>query len=205
MKNHIQEITSLEQLDECLAACRATPASEVMNGGSFYKLKCQEFNYPNGTRQRREYVDKRPSTIVVPENHYGNFIMVIQPTALVKEGSLIEFPAGYAEADEDDKTVAICELLEETGLTTEPQYITDLGSHYQEPELIRQPVNAYLAECCCTRCFESKPDDGEYIELYEVSKSMFMQMLRTGYIKDANTYFAGIQALIKLPFLGWRC
>lgn len=202
MKNRIQEITSLKQLDECLAACRPTPASEIMDGGSFYKLKCQEFNYPNGTRQRREYVDKRPATIVVPEDHDGNFVMVIQPTALVKEGSLIEFPSGYAEAGEDDKATGIRELLEETGLTTNPKHITDLGSHYQDPGLIRQSVHAYLAEYCVQH-HKPKPDGGEYIKLYKVSKSMFMQMLQGGYIKDANTYIAGIQALFHLQRLEW--
>lgn len=202
MKNRIQEITSLKQLDECLAACRATPASEIMDGGSFYKLKCQDFYYPNGARQRREYVDKRPATIVVPEDYDGNFIMVIQPTALVEEGSLIEFPAGYAETGEDDKTTGIRELLEETGLMTDPKHISDLGCHYQDPGLIRQHVHTYLAEYCAQR-LEPKPDGGEYIKLYKVSKSMFMQMLQGGYIKDANTYIAGIQALFHLQRLEW--
>lgn len=69
------------------------PVSEVMDGGGFYKLKCRDFKYPDGIVRRREYVDKSPATVVVPEDAFGNFIMVVQPTALVEEGALIEFPA----------------------------------------------------------------------------------------------------------------
>lgn len=196
----IEEITTFEQLDECLKACKVTPASEISDGGSFYKLKHRDFHYPNGTIQRREYVDKRSATVVVPEDPEGRFIMVIQPTALVEEGSLIEFPAGYAEAGEDDMATGIREMLEETGLTTEPEYITDLGCHYQDPGLVPQPVHAYLAEYCMR---QRKPelDEGEYIKLYKVSKAMFLRMLHGGYIKDANTYIAGIQAMFQLHCL----
>lgn len=197
----IPEITSFEQLDKYLAACKVTPASEIADGGSFYKLKNCHFNYPNGTVQKREYVDKRPATIVVPEDSDGNFIMVIQPTALTEEGSLIEFPAGYAEADdEDSKATGIREMLEETGLSTEVRHVTDLGRHYQDPGLIRQPVHAYLAEYCVQHR-KPRPDKGEYIDLYKVSKAFFLRMLHMGYIKDANTYIAGIQALFHLKRL----
>lgn len=196
----IEEVVSFEQLDECLNACRATPAGEIMDGGSFYKLKHRDFHYPNGTIQRREYVEKRAATVVVPEDPDGKFIMVIQPTALVEEGSLIEFPAGYAEVGEDDMTTGIREMLEETGLTTELKHITDLGCHYQDPGLIRQPVHAYLAEYCVQQ-YRPMLDKGEYIKLYKVNKVMFLQMLHRGYIKDANTYIAGIKAMFQLGCL----
>lgn len=197
----IPEITSIEQLDRCLAACRVIPTGEATDGGGFYKLKACSFSYPDGTVQRREYVDKRPATIVVPEDPDGNLIMVIQPTALTQEGSLIEFPAGYAAAsDKDDMATGIREMLEETGLTTEPEHVTDLGCHYQDPGLIRQPVHAYLAEYCVQH-YKPRPDKNEYIKLYKVRKSFFLHMLHVGYIKDANTYIAGIQALFRLGCL----
>lgn len=198
----IEEITSLEQLDQLLAACKVSPVGGVTPGGGFYKLKCQKFRYPDGKIQYREYVDKRPATIVVPEDPDGKLIMVIQPAALVEEGSLIEFPAGYAEAGEDDITTGIRELLEETGLTTQISNITDLEYHYQDPGLIRQPVHAYLAEYC-EQVQAPTLDSGEYIKLYKVSKSMFMRMLHAGYIKDDNTYIAAIQALFQLEYLKW--
>ncbi len=196
----IESITSLRHLNQLLADCKATPVGEVMPGGGFYRLRCQEFRYPDGKIQRREYVDKRPATMVVPEDSEGNLIMVIQPTALVAEGSLIEFPAGYAEEGEDDLATGIRELLEETGLTTDPVNITKLGPHYQDPGLIRQPVTVYLAEYC-EQIQEPKPDHGEYIKLYKVSKPLFMKMLRSGYLQNANTYIAAVQALFHLQIL----
>lgn len=137
---------------------------------------------------------------MVPEDPDGNFIMVIQPAGLTSERSLIEFPAGYVKPHEDSKTTGIREMLEETGLTTSLKHITYLGNHYQDPGSIRQPVHAYLAEYYIQH-HRPKPDDGEYIQLYKVSKLMFFNMLRHGYIKDANTFIAGILALFQLGIL----
>lgn len=196
----IQEITSLEQLDNYLGTCKAIPIGVPTDGNGFYKLMCQTFKYPNGGIKPREYIDKNPATIMVPEDPDGNFIMVIQPAGLTSERSLIEFPAGYVKPHEDSKTTGIREMLEETGLTTSLKHITYLGNHYQDPGSIRQPVHAYLAEYCIQH-HRPKPDDGEYIQLYKVSKLMFFNMLRHGYIKDANTFIAGILALFQLGIL----
>ncbi len=87
----IQEITSLEQLDNYLGTCKAIPIGVPTDGNGFYKLMCQTFKYPNGGIKPREYIDKNPATIMVPEDPDGNFIMVIQPAGLTSERSLIEF------------------------------------------------------------------------------------------------------------------
>ena len=61
----------------------------------------------------------------------------------------------------------------------------------------------------CSNFFEVTPD---FIDLlrksiilslppYKVSKLMFFNMLRHGYIKDANTFIAGILALFQLGIL----
>ena len=196
----IQEITSLEQLDNYLGTCKAIPIGVPTDGNGFYKLMCQTFKYPNGGIKPREYIDKNPATIMVPEDPDGNFIMVIQPAGLTSERSLIEFPAGYAKPHEDSKTTGIREMLEETGLMTDLANITYLGYHYQDPGAIRQPVHAYLAEYC-NQHYQPKPDGGEYIQLCRVSKVMFLSMLHRGCIKDANTFIAGILALFQLGIL----
>lgn len=201
MYEPIKAITSLEQLDKCLAACCAVASSEIMSGRGFYQVQGRYFKYPNGTRQWREWVDKRPATVVVPEDPDGNFVMVIQPTGVPEDvKAMVQFPSGYAERGEDAKTTGIREMLEETGLSASSENITDLGAHHQDPGLIAKPVHVYLAEYCVQH-YRPKLDQGEYIQLYKVSKSMFMQMLLGGYIKDANTYIASIKALFHLDRL----
>ena len=196
----IKEIKTIRELDNYLSVCRAIPIDTPTDGRGFYKPKRQLFKYPNGSTQTREYIDKKPANILVTEYPDGNLIMIIQPTGLAEEGSLIEFPAGYSEPGEDSKTTGIREMLKKTGLTTDPENITDLGYHYQDPGSIRQPVHAYLAEYCVQH-HRPKPDRGEYIQMYKVSKVMFFKMLHRGYIKDANTFIAGIQALFQLGIL----
>jgi len=190
----IPEITSLSQLRELLNSCKATPASEVMPGGNFYKLRACDFRYPDGTIQRREYVDKRPASVVVPIDPNNKLIMVVQPTALVEEGALIEFPAGYAEPDEGGKATGIRELLEETGLRSD--HISYLRRHYQDPGLIRQPVKVYMAEYC-EQVQNPKPDRGEYIKLCKVDHAMLMEMLQSGYLADANTIIAAMKVHLR--------
>lgn len=198
----IEEITNLRQLDQLLDSCRAIPTGEPISARGFYSLKGQKFLYPDGKTQYREYIEKRAATVVVPEDPDGKLIMVIQPVGLAKEGSLIEFPAGYAEAGEDGMATGVREMLEETGLATAPENITDLGCHYQDPGLVPQPVHAYLAEDC-EQIRAPQLDEGEYIQLYKVRKALLFEMLRAGYIKDSNTYFAAIQALFGLGILSY--
>lgn len=180
-------IDSKEELQTWLNYYKAKPYSDVRDGGNFYKVKAQEFLYPDGSIQPREYIDKKKASVVVPITDEGNVVFVLQPIALSEEGSLIEFPAGYWELNENGIEAGTRELAEETGYV--PKEIIYLGSHYQDPGSIRQKVEVFLA-FGCKRLNEQKLDKGEFIKYIEVPYELAIELMDDGYLKDANTYLA---------------
>jgi len=181
------KINTKEELDELLEYCKAIPYSQIKEGGNFYKIKSQSFIYPDGQIQSREYLDKRKASVVVPITEEGNLVFVIQPIALSEEGSLIEFPAGYFEFDENGIEAGIRELEEETGYA--PEQIVYLGSHYQDPGSIRQCIETYLA-LNCKKVNEQNLDKGEFIIYVEIPYEFAVELMDLGYLKDANSYIA---------------
>ena len=180
-------INSKEELNKLLNYCKSTPHSLPKEGGIFYKIKSQEFRFPDNSIQTREYIDKKKASIVVPITDEGNLIFIIQPIALSTEGALIEFPAGYWEFNENGIEAGIRELSEETGYV--PEEIIYLGNHYQDPGSIRQTVDTFLA-LGCQKLNNQKFDKGEFIIQIEVPYNLALQLMDEGYLKDANTFIA---------------
>ncbi len=180
-------IHTKEELPILLDYCKATPYSDAKPGGDFYKIKSQTFCFPDGTIQTREYIDKRKASVVIPITEDKNVVFVIQPIALSEEGSLIEFPAGYWELNEDGLQAGKRELSEETGYV--PEKILYLGSHYQDPGSIKQKVDVYLA-LNCKKLHKQKLDKGEFIKYVEIPYDLALELMDEGYLKDANSYIA---------------
>ena len=180
-------IRTIDELESIINNCKAVPCSEPLEGGNFYKVKSQLFLFPNGTKQFREYLDKKRSSVVVPITDEGNVVMIIQPIALSEEGSLIEFPAGYFELNEIGHEAGIRELSEETGYV--PENIIYLGSHYQDPGSIRQKVDSFLA-IGCKKLKTQNLDKGEYVKCIEVPYEFVDEIIDRGYLMDANSYIA---------------
>lgn len=174
-------------INELLTKCKAVPLSEPVNGGKFYQVMSQNFRLPSGEIITREFIQKKPSAVVVPVTTDGNIVCVIQPISLSKEGSLIEVPAGYAEDDEKIAQTAMRELVEETGYV--PEEIKYLGKHYQDPGSIKETVNVFIA-LGCVKTHKQKLDQDEFIITLEISKDEIKALMDSNEIKDANTFIA---------------
>lgn len=181
------KVNSIEEVQQLLSRCKVVPYTEVKDGGSFYKVKAQSFKFPDGSIQTREFLNKKRSSIVIPVTDEGDFIGIIQPIALSEEGSLLEFPAGYWELNENGLEAGIRELSEETGYA--PEKIIYLGSHYQDPGSIRQKVDCYLA-LGCTKVTDQHLDKGEYIKQIVIPYNLVTELLDEGYFMDANSFIA---------------
>lgn len=175
------------KLDELLENNKVVPYSEVVDGGKFYKIKSQSFIFPDGSIQTREFIDKKRASVVVPITEDGNILVIVQPIALSEEGSLVEFPAGYWEFNEDGESAGIRELSEETGYV--PNNIIYLGSHYQDPGSIKTKVDTYLATGC-KKIQKQNLDNGEYIKYIEIPYDDAVELLNDGYFLDSNSFIA---------------
>lgn len=139
-------VETKEEIDSILNHCRARRVSSTRPGSGFYTLMEQDFLYPDGNLQTREYVYNRRASVVVPITNDNYYVFVIQPVGLSIEGSLIEFPAGYIEENEESVDAGIRELAEETGYVADE--IIRLKEHYQNPGLTPTPVDVFLATNC---------------------------------------------------------
>jgi len=176
-----------ELLMDILKKNKVIPYSEVMDGGKFYKIKSQSFVFPDGSIQSREFIDKKRASVVVPITEDGNVLVIVQPIALAEEGSLIEFPAGYWEFNEDGKEAGIRELAEETGYV--PENIVYLGSHYQDPGSIRTKVDTFLATGC-KKVKNQNLDEGEFVKYIEIPYELAIELMNEGLFMDSNSYIA---------------
>lgn len=184
-------VETKEEIDSILNYCRAKRTSMARPGSGFYTLMEQDFLYPDGKIQTREYVQNRKASVVVPITNDNYYIFVIQPVGLSREGSLIEFPAGYIEKDEESIDAGVRELAEETGYIADA--IIQLNEHYQNPGLTPTPVEIFLATNC-QKLLEQKLDKGEFIKYIEVPRSLAYELLDNNYFTDANTFIGFIKA-----------
>lgn len=186
-------IKSREELDALLEHCKVVPVGESKEGGSFYQIRSQEFLYPDGNPQTREYVHNKKASVVLPITEEGNYVFVVQPVSLSEEGSLIEFPAGYLEAGETALEAGIRELYEETGYVA--REMIPLGPHYQNPGCFRNKVEFFLG-LGCKKVGKQKLDKGEYVICVEVPPALVLDLLVNHYFLDANTACAFLDSFI---------
>ncbi len=177
------KIQNISEVRQVLGQCRAVHIRDAAPTG-FYTLKAHEVRFPDGHLETREYVDKNPAAIVLPITATGDIIFVVQPIGNVPEGSLLELPAGYSKDGEPIQTTAVRELLEETGY--QPENIESLGYHYQDPGLISQSVDEFIA-IGCQKVTKQKLDKGEFIKYLEIPPSLIPKLTKAGLILDSNT------------------
>ncbi len=185
------KVNTREEIDAILNYCKAKQASEPRGAKGFYKLLEKDFLYPDGKVQTREYVNNKKASVVVPITNDFYYVFVIQPVGLSKEGSLIEFPAGYINKGEKTIDAGVRELAEETGYVAEK--VIPLQDHYQNPGMTPNPVDVFLATDC-SKLLDQKLDKGEFIKYIEVPRSLAYELLDNNYFTDANTFIAFIKA-----------
>jgi ADP-ribose pyrophosphatase len=156
--------------------------SRVMYNGSFIEVLKDRVQLPDGSTSTREYITHPGAVAVLALLDNGKLVMERQYRYPLHR-EFIELPAGKIDEGEDILFCAQRELLEETG------YVASEWIHLTTA----WPCIGYSDECMeyfLARGLThqgSKLDDGEFLEVFELSLEEALEWVRVGKIDDSKT------------------
>lgn len=126
------------------------------------------------------------AVVTLPVTKDREVLLVVQPR-VVREGVLVELPAGYVEDKENPLISAKRELIEETGYYS--SNIKYLDSFYQDQGCSEAYNYAYLA-LDCEKVKEQKLDKDEFVRYFLCNYEEVLELVKMGYIKDIQSKYA---------------
>lgn len=156
--------------------------SALMYDGDFIQVRKDDVLLPDGKVSTREYITHPGAVAVLAMLDNGNLVMERQfRYALQRE--FIELPAGKIDNDEDILLCAQRELLEETGyVASEWTHLTTvwpcIGYADERMEYFIARGLTYQGH---------RLDDGEFLEVFELSLPEALEWIRLGRINESKT------------------
>ncbi len=159
-------------------------SGKTVYDGKILKLEVDEVILPDGSASKRECV-RHCGGVAVLYVEKGAVLLVRQFRYLYNK-ALWEIPAGKVENGEDAAYAAKREFEEETGYID--GQIKPLLTLYPTPGYTDEIIRIYQAENCVRA--ESRPDEGEFLEVGFIEIEKVLQMIERGEICDAKTVAA---------------
>jgi len=171
--------------------------SQVMYDGGFIEVLKDTVRLPDGSVSTREYITHPGAVAMLALLDNGNLVMERQfRYPLHRE--FIELPAGKIDDGEDILGTAQRELLEETG------YVADEWIHLTTAwpciGYSDERMEYFLARGL--KHVGRNLDDGEFLEVFELSLADAIEWIRQGKITDSKT-IVGLFWLEKALNAGW--
>lgn len=156
--------------------------TEVMYEGSFMQVRKDRVRLPDGSESSREYLTHPGAVTVLALLDNGNLVLERQ-FRYAPQREFIELPAGKIDHGEDTLLTAQRELLEETG------YVAAEWSHLATTwpciGYADERMEYFLARGLSHE--GRKLDDGEFLEVFELSLPEAIDWIRQGKINDSKT------------------
>ncbi len=157
----------------------------------------RDFRYPSGkTYNFVVWGGKTMPCIILPITPEGKVVYVNQ----FRHGAntfVLEIPGGNPKGKEPNDEVVRAELREEIGY--EPERVQDLGPPvWFEPAASITPYLPMLATGC-RKVGDPRLDETEVMEAREVSLGGWVEMIRSGAVRDSKSIAV---TFLALPFLG---
>jgi len=152
--------------------------------GKILNLRCDDALRPDGKACKREIVEHTGGAAVLAETEQG--VALVKQFRYAYGEEIYEIPAGKLNAGEDPLEAALRELKEETGLSAER--LTLLTVLYPSPGYTNEKIYVYRAENVSSG--ESRPDEGEFLNVEYFKKERVLEMIKQGKINDAKTIAA---------------
>ncbi len=165
--------------------------------GSFLKVHRDHARLPDGQVHTREYLTHPGAVAVLALLDNGKLVMERQ-FRYAPQREFIEIPAGKIDPSEDILGTAQRELLEETGYAASEW--THLTTTWPSIGYSDEHIEYFLARGLSH--VGRQLDDGEFLEVFELSLAEALEWIRQGRINDSKT-IVGLFWLEK-HLNGWR-
>jgi ADP-ribose pyrophosphatase len=157
-------------------------SSELVYEGNFIRVHKDSVLLPDGAVSSREYIAHPGAVAVLAILDNGKLVMERQ-YRYAPQREFVELPAGKIDHGEDILVCAKRELLEETGYVAKEW--VHLTTAWPCIGYADERMEYFLARGLNLQ--GSKLDDGEFLEVFELSLSDAIEWIRLGKIIDSKT------------------
>jgi len=171
--------------------------SALVYEGGFLKVRKDHARMPNGEVHSREYINHPGAVAVLALLDNGRLVMERQ-FRYAPRREFVEIPAGKIDSGEDILLCAQRELLEETGYVASEW--THLTTAWPSIGYADERIEYFLARGLVHE--GRQLDDGEFLEVFELSPEEAIDWVRQGKINDSKT-IVGLFWLEK-TLQGWQ-
>jgi len=171
--------------------------STLSYDGKFLKVRKDNARMPDGSVSSREYITHPGAVAILALQDNGKLIMERQ-YRYAPQREFIEIPAGKIDQGEDILLTAQRELLEETGYVASEW--THLTTAWPCIGYADERLEYFLARGLSHQ--GSQLDEGEFLEVFELSVDEALDWVRQGKINDSKT-IVGLFWLEK-TLNGWK-
>lgn len=170
-----------------------TLSSKNVFDGKILHITLDEIELPDGSRSKREVVNHPGGVAVAALDENNNLLFVRQFRYPYKE-VVLELPAGKLEKGSTPLENGKRELIEETG--AEGYSYISLGQLYPSPGYTSEIIHLYA--CRIQAVGDSRPDDGEFLNVEKIPLDKAVEMVLNNQIPDAKSQVAILKTAMLL-------
>jgi ADP-ribose pyrophosphatase len=150
------------------------------------------FKLPDG-KTYEYYIKHEPDTVCTLAISKNNKIILVRQFRPGPKKILLTLPGGGITSNEDPKSVAVRELVEETGCKGD---INLVATFYSDGYSMSKRYCFLAVNCIFTNIPE--PDTTEFLDVVELSVVDFIKELRNGNITDPEAAYVAIDHILKV-------